>query len=309
MPACPVPIEECESFLANPQVCGFDVFAPFGSLLDPRSPTDALLSQRFEYMELQFDSERDWPSDCLGGSSRRVLRQSITAGTLLCEQSTVSEEETGCFPPVGGGLTETHFAEGYDGDNYEIELTRETFTSTPYQETQKVIFSGRILDQRAWLMSLAAEITAAAIADSDFTHPRLTRGSSCEAEVEPETFPASAPLWLKVTAVRRQLIVPITHKGTYFKEVFDVIEEPEGWDDVTILRTFYAKDVEREWTGPGTGDQDDPSWLLGAPYDIPPPPGNGVRRVVNRRFWCYPASPYGFKPQITGEGAEIVTPP
>jgi hypothetical protein len=112
-----------------------------------------------------------------------------------------------------------------------------------------------------------------------------------------------------VRKVRRQLIVPITHKGTYFKEIFDVIEEPEGWDDVTIFRTFYAKDVEREWTGPGTGDQDDPSWLLGAHYDIPAPSTPGVRRIVNRRFWCYPNSPYGFKPQITGEGAEIVTPP
>jgi hypothetical protein len=143
---------------------------------------------------------------------------------------------------------------------------------------------------------------------------------------------SDAPLVAAVLILRAaevQWQVPTTHEGTYFKVWFDVLEEPDGWD-ATIddpdyeppedndppepvpqvpkpgrpNRSWYAQDVVREWTGPGENGQDDPSWLIGDPYEIPPPDVPGTRRIVNIRFECY-RGPYGNLPQVVGEGVEL----
>ena len=108
---------------------------------------------------------------------------------------------------------------------------------------------------------------------------------------------------LILQAARGSWDVDDSHGGTAFHLLFDILEEPEDGDP-----SFLAVDVARNWTGPGTGPQDDPSWGLGTFYEIPPPAASGERRVVNRRFWCCPNSPYGFKPQVTGEGVELPVP-
>jgi len=117
---------------------------------------------------------------------------------------------------------------------------------------------------------------------------------------------------VEVSKAKIQWKVPVDHEGTAFHILFDVIEEPEGWDNLSNpdrpLRTWHAQDVARDWTGPGTGPQEDASWNLGAPYILEPPTNPGIRRIVNFRFWCYPNSPYGFKPQTTGEGVELPDP-
>jgi hypothetical protein len=70
-----------------------------------------------------------------------------------------------------------------------------------------------------------------------------------------------------------------------------------------------GQDEEDVWTGPGDPNDDD-SWLFpGGWHEIDTPAAAGETRVVNVRFYCYPASPYGYKPQVTGEGYEPFTVP
>lgn len=129
--------------------------------------------------------------------------------------------------------------------------------------------------------------------------------------------------------------VPFT--GNYFKLTFDVVTEPIGWNDTVnnpdtplpdplpegtteedwwadpthqIPREgrparSYVEDITREWTGPGTGDQSDPSWNIGEPYVMESPGEPGIRKIVNLRFYCYPDSPYGVKPQASGEATDL----
>jgi hypothetical protein len=114
----------------------------------------------------------------------------------------------------------------------------------------------------------------------------------------------------QATKARRQFRVPTSHPGSYYKVTFDVIEEPDGWEESeTELRSFYATDITRVWTtGPGSGAQDDPSWNLGEPYEIPPPSVPGRRRIVNIRYECYRSAKFGTKPQVMGESVELPAP-
>jgi hypothetical protein len=94
--------------------------------------------------------------------------------------------------------------------------------------------------------------------------------------------------------------VPDDHTGTWFQATWDVYFFPETGDPVMI-----SEDNVEEWEGPGTGDQDDESWLFPLWHTLEAPEEPGEIRVVNIRFECY-RGPYGTKPQITGEG---YTPP
>lgn len=102
---------------------------------------------------------------------------------------------------------------------------------------------------------------------------------------------------------RFRWIVPNTFDGAYFKITWDVLEEPDGWDDPSpvVFRSFYAQDQTWEWAGPGDpGDAD--SWK--SPWvEIPPPDVGGTRRVVNIRFVCFRAANLGeIPPVLMGEG-------
>jgi hypothetical protein len=102
------------------------------------------------------------------------------------------------------------------------------------------------------------------------------------------------------------LDVPFT--GSYFKITWDILEEPDGWDDPspTVFRSFHLSDQTWEWTGPGDPEDDD-SWK--SPwFEIDPPEVPGTRRVVNIRFECYRSPKYGNKPQVTGEAVELPDP-
>lgn len=68
-------------------------------------------------------------------------------------------------------------------------------------------------------------------------------------------------------------------------------------------------DLTDEWIGPGDPDDAD-SWLFpGGWHTLEAPVSNGENRIVNRRFYHTPSSPYGFKPNIIGEGYEPFTIP
>lgn len=131
------------------------------------------------------------------------------------------------------------------------------------------------------------------------------------------------------TKTRYRWVIPDTFEGSYFKVTWDILEEPDGWD-ATIDdpdyeppvpndppepipqvpdpdapdRSFVSQDNTWEWAGPGTSDPD--SWKSSW-YEIDPPTVPGTRRVVNTRFECY-RSPYGNKPQVTGEGVTLPDP-
>jgi hypothetical protein len=94
--------------------------------------------------------------------------------------------------------------------------------------------------------------------------------------------------------------VPTIHLGTWYKVVWDILEEPVGWDTPgsQLSRSFTQKDQTWEWTGPGNPALP-ASWKSGF-YTIDPPQIPGTRRPVNGRAWCY-RSPYGTLPTPFGE--------
>jgi hypothetical protein len=127
--------------------------------------------------------------------------------------------------------------------------------------------------------------------------------------------------------------IPKPYQGTYFKVTWDVLTEPDGWDDTindpneTLpdplpegydtadewwadhqvpkpgrpTRT-YLQDLTWEWTGPA--DPLNPESWKSPEYVLKRPPEAGNRRVVNIRYECY-RSPYGNKPEVTGEGVDL----
>lgn len=108
-----------------------------------------------------------------------------------------------------------------------------------------------------------------------------------------------------VAALRKKRIrfrIPIAHTGSKFYITYDIAEFPTDGDP-----SFVSQDNTLEWTGPGTGDQSDPSWLTDWVV-VPPPEVAGERRVVNIRYTCYSGTKYGAKPQVMGEVLEIPPP-
>ena len=125
----------------------------------------------------------------------------------------------------------------------------------------------------------------------------------------------------------------VAFPGTYFKIVCDVINEPDGWDDTIDdpdyeppvpndppepipqvpkpgrpVRTWYAEDNEAIWIGPGTGDQDDPSWFTDYFYINAPTSFVGRRYVVNVRYICREDWGLGVLPQVIGEAVTLPDP-
>ena len=121
--------------------------------------------------------------------------------------------------------------------------------------------------------------------------------------------------------------VDMRWQGTYFKITWDVLTEPDGWDDTiddpdyeppvpndppepvpqipdpNAPEKSYIEDLTWEWTGPGDPN-DDESWE--SPwFEIDPPGDPGIRRIVNVRYECYRSTRFGNKPQITGDAEDL----
>jgi hypothetical protein len=108
---------------------------------------------------------------------------------------------------------------------------------------------------------------------------------------------------IDLTKIRHRFRIPTTHTGSYFKITYDIADFPEDGDP-----SFISQDNVIEWTGPGTGVQNDPSWLAGDWIEIDPPEVPGERRIVNIRYTCYAGTKFGSKPQVMGESLEIPPP-
>lgn len=112
-----------------------------------------------------------------------------------------------------------------------------------------------------------------------------------------------------VTKTRFRWVVPESWAGSYFKISWNILTEPDGWDDEeaeTPPERTLSEDQTWVWSGPGNPEDED-SWKSGW-YDIPPPDVPGQRRVVNLRFECYKSTGFGVKPQVTGEAVELPDP-
>lgn len=131
-------------------------------------------------------------------------------------------------------------------------------------------------------------------------------GTECVAEyaVSPGVIEREPPLedsipdfvTLKKVNVRYRWQVPSTHLGDYYKITWDVLYEPVGWDDESIPEAerpirFSRKDLTVEWEGPGSGPQDDPSWLAGDWQALEVPDEPGERRVINVRYTQFREGP------------------
>jgi hypothetical protein len=108
---------------------------------------------------------------------------------------------------------------------------------------------------------------------------------------------------IDLVKTRVRFRIPTTHTGSYFKITYDIAEFPEDGDP-----SFISQDNVIEWTGPGTGEQSDPSWLAGDWVEIDPPEVPGQRRIVNIRYTCYAGTKFGVRPQVEGESLEIPPP-
>jgi hypothetical protein len=109
------------------------------------------------------------------------------------------------------------------------------------------------------------------------------------------TFLAAASQFEGVTAVRHRFAVPSAHQGSKFFITYDIAEFPDEGEP-----SLVSEDNVIDWNGPGSGIEDDPSWLTDW-VEIVPPSVPGQRRIVNIRYSCYSGIKYGVKPQIMGE--------
>ncbi len=114
-------------------------------------------------------------------------------------------------------------------------------------------------------------------------------------------FKAFPTFWIATARKSRfRWVIPDTFPGTYFLVTWDVAffpaDDPENPVPVALDQT---------WVWPGPGDPEDAdSWKSGW-YELNPPEAPGQVRVVNVRFICYRATPYGPPPpQVTGEGID-----
>ena len=154
-------------------------------------------------------------------------------------------------------------------------------------------------DYRYWAVEYEDEILPEEIDAEVDAAPWVSAGSSAEAE----RFNGSTPTDKIYRKIRFRFRIPHTHLGSKFTITYDIAEFPEDGDPF-----FVSQDNVVEWTGPGTGDQDDPSWLAGDWVELDPPDVPGERRIVNKRFTCYTGTLYGVKPQVFGEALEIPPP-
>jgi hypothetical protein len=157
--------------------------------------------------------------------------------------------------------------------------------------------------------------------------------------------PPTASADVEATAARVRFAIPttwidpitgatVTFPGTYFKITYDIVEEPDGWDDTIDdpdyeppedndppepipqipkpgrpSRSFYLEDQVKEWTGPGI-PASSTSWIVDYATDsgyitIPPPTVPGRRYLANIRFVCRENWFMGELPQVMGDAVSI----
>ena len=200
----------------------------------------------------------------------------------------------------GGGwilYTKDNVIQAELGNEVILPLGAQTITDSKggYTGTLTTTYEGPVSVATARSTAYAAMVGALDFANEDFDI-----GSSCEAS-RVNRIPwhgAGSHLsfaCLLVEFVRYRWKIPADFTGTYFKISWDILFEPAVGES-----SLEAEGVTWVWTGPGNPeDETDESWFSDW-NELSMPSAPGKKRVVNIRFECY-RSPYGNKPQVTGE--------
>jgi hypothetical protein len=347
MPECPVPTKECESATASIGDRGYhnveDEEWTLYSVLKYReeytetysAPDEEVTSSAF--YELAYTWDIPWE-----GSIGSCYTWAPTEDSVCTSEGTLVHEfydtVDGVRDALNNTLTVTRYARAGDPipDTDPVEYypacTFEDMGVTDYVDPEEPdvetslginntslgafsVYGGSSVDLElyeegvtyaAWAAAAITEaiLQLAEIGDECYT------GSSCvssTAQTE-DPLPGDDSVAVTVIGSRFRWTIPDTWTGSYFKITWDILEEPDGWDDPspTVFRSFHLSDQTWEWTGPGD-PEDAASWQSGW-YVIEPPEVAGSRRVVNIRFECYRSPRFGNKPQVTGEAVELPDP-
>jgi len=175
----------------------------------------------------------------------------------------------------------------YNGDGTVTVITNTYVLSEPLTKVEFIALVQADMDADTWATGTCESVRQILWA----TYP--VGWTACIAGTD--TYTADGLL----TKLRFRFRVSDAHTGSYFKFTYDIGEFPDVGDPV-----FVSVDNVVEWTGPGTGASDDPSWLTDW-IELDHPEEDGARRVVNLRYTCYHGTKYGVKPQVTGEALEV----
>lgn len=300
MPECPVPSAEFQQKTGSRFACGWS-FPGVQSMLG-----------QAEALDWDFDEDVPCPDRVF---LYRTFTRTLTSNQPGYETSTYSvtaELDTACSltgtpldnvssgedPFAGGGVPISSYSSGvFTGTlDYDDEGTTFTYTVTltftnPITVSDVLDIATAIADAASWSGSMTS---SSASLDIDYLF--------CDGAPTEQVASAS------VRKVRFRWVIPESWAGSYFKISWNILTEPDGWDDEeaeTPPERTLSEDQTWVWSGPGDPENDD-SWKSGW-YEIEPPDVPGTQRVVNIRYECY-RSPYGNKPQVTADAVELDPP-
>lgn len=282
MPECPTPEVVCESKSASRQACGESAPASYADL-DTECPILLQYFHNFEDVQtFTFTSPSGTDTE-----TRTIVYTRDADGFCTWTDDTVHDPifsgSLGVFISStvswSGGVY--HRNEVWTNGTYD----RLTTYFSPETESSLTAVVRSVLDSMDW--------TADGSCYSEKVYQNRATGACAGSD------PASLPYLVSLTDARFRFRIPSTHTGTYFKIEADQVFYPDGWDTEGGTPPSIVSEHTVEWTGPGTGDADDPSWLT--PWiDIAAPSSPGTVEIRNIAFTCY-HGPYGTKPQYTGE--------
>ena len=176
------------------------------------------------------------------------------------------------------------------------------------------------MDFTTWLTAARALLigSIATMVDADWSFATSAEATFSQPATDPGNLDPGIFVTGKVARVRWRIPnewndpvtgLTVTFPGNYYQFTYDIINEPDGWDDpvLSVFRSWHLEDQTTVWTGPGSGDADDPSWLV-TEVIIEPPDFIGKRRIVNRRLVCREDWGLGVLPQVWGEAVTLPDP-
>lgn len=276
MPECPDPIIACESKSITLTPCGNSPPSDYNGI-----PTDCLVY--FQYFRSYVG---------------------VTTVTFTSPSGTDHQEITRSYSRDAGGscqLAETSVHDpAFAGFLYLFVSSTTTWTGGSYDH-QENWTNGSVHTTEVWSdPETRATLTASARAVLDAMD--FEPFGSCSAAYQyanllegcPDADPDSLPSSVSLTAIRYRFQIPATHTGSYFRIEWDEVFYPStGAPSILAERSV-------EWTGPGSGDADDPSWFT--PWiEVAAPEDPGTIEIRNIAFTCYHGDKFGAKPQFTGE--------
>jgi hypothetical protein len=283
MPVCPPPYLVCEQKDKLLYACGVSAPSDIGGI-DTECP---IIIQFFQSRVSTVTVSQSGVTDIItttdtmsrDGDGVCVYSSSVSYNPDPPNGIFLAGIQTGSTTTWTGGIY--HHTETWSGGGTVDELT--DFTDPETEATLEAAVLAMI-DAIPWSSS------GSCFASRSYSHA----GEAC-----PDEDPSDLPLSLKLVKLRYRFRIPTTHTGTYFKIEWDEVFYPKGWDEDGGTPPSILAEKSVEWTGPGTGAEDDPSWLT-AWNIVNPPAEDGDIEIRNIAFICYHGTKFGSKPQYGG---------